>query len=97
MEYTEISDDDWPEPYVPDWDKLSSASTESPFMEASFYLLREALHWMAIVAGLRPRSPLDRNRAIVRGLIVRLTKLLRLTPDVAVHPIRVQRPDSQGL
>lgn len=79
MEYVEISDNDWPDCYGPEWEKLSSSNTESPFMEASFYLLREAMHWTAIISGLRPSSPFDRNRAIVRGLIVRLTKLMRLT------------------
>ncbi len=79
MEYVEIGDNDWPQPYAPDWDKLNASSAESPFMEASFYLLRETLHWMTILAGLKPSSPLDRNRAIIRGLIVRLTKLMRLT------------------
>lgn len=48
-------------------------------MEASFYLLREASQWMCIISGIQPATPLDRNRAIIRGLVVRITKLMRLS------------------
>jgi hypothetical protein len=48
-------------------------------MEASFYLLKEAAHWMMLIACSKPISPTDRNEAIRRGLLVRLTKLMRLT------------------
>ncbi|MFI0411819.1 DUF5677 domain-containing protein [Actinomadura sp. 3N508] len=79
MEYTELPHEDLPQPYVPAWDELQAATAEAPFMEASFYLLKEALHWMMVISALRPPTSLDRNRAIIRGMIVRTTKLLRLT------------------
>lgn len=79
MTYSELSHDELPERHEPAWDTLNGASSESPFMETSFYLLREATHWMGIISGLKPERPLDRNRAIIRGLVVRLTKLMRLT------------------
>jgi hypothetical protein len=58
---------------------LRRATTESPYMEATFYLLREVTHWFSIVAALKPTAPLKRNDAILRGLLVRTCKLLRLT------------------
>lgn len=58
---------------------LKRATTESPYMEAAFYLLREATPWFSIVAALKPTAPLTRNDAILRGLLVRTCKLLRLT------------------
>ncbi|MEU0987096.1 DUF5677 domain-containing protein [Streptomyces sp. NPDC005953] len=58
---------------------LRRATTESPYMEAAFYLLREATHWFSIIAALKPTAPLTRDDAILRGLLVRTCKLLRLT------------------
>ncbi|WP_410613964.1 DUF5677 domain-containing protein [Amycolatopsis sp. lyj-109] len=78
MDYIEMSHESLPEAYSPDFEDLKTAESEAPFMEASFYMLREATHWMAILSSLKPASPLDRNRAIMRGLLVRLTKLMRL-------------------
>lgn len=79
MDAVELTDDELPRVYEPDWEMLKTTSSEGPFMEASFYLLREASHWMVIISGLQPATPLDRNRAIIRGLLVRTTKLMRLT------------------
>lgn len=78
-DYIELPDEDLPTPYQPDWQKIEVATSENSYMEAAFYLLREMAHWTCIIASLRPERPLDRNRAVVRGLIVRLMKLMRLT------------------
>jgi Family of unknown function (DUF5677) len=79
MAYVELPYDQLPEPYAPAWEDLKKSSSEAPFMEASFYLLREGTQWVGIIASLQPLAPLERNQAIVRGLLVRLTKLMRLT------------------
>jgi Family of unknown function (DUF5677) len=64
--------------YVPDWEKLESAEQESPFLEAGFYLLREATQLVIVTASLVPERPRDRNAAIVQGTMMRCAKLLRL-------------------
>ncbi|MGW3959122.1 DUF5677 domain-containing protein [Amycolatopsis sp. NPDC005003] len=79
MNYVEPPDNGLPTPYQPDWQKIAADTSENSHMEAAFYLLREMAHWTCLVAGLKPERPLDRNRAVVRGLIVRLMKLMRLT------------------
>ncbi|MGA5426619.1 DUF5677 domain-containing protein [Streptomyces koyangensis] len=79
MPYEEIGEDQLPQAYSPDMEALKGSTTESPYMEAAFYLLREATHWFSIVAALKPTAPLARNDAILRGLLVRTCKLLRLT------------------
>ncbi|MYZ34980.1 MULTISPECIES: DUF5677 domain-containing protein [unclassified Streptomyces] len=79
MPYEEMKDEQLPVAYRPDFDKLNKTTSEAPYMEAAFYLLREATHWQAILAGLKPPSSLTRNDAILRGLVVRVCKLLRLT------------------
>jgi hypothetical protein len=78
VEYTELAADDLLEPYHPDWNKLEATSSEAPFLETGFYLLRELAQLVTVIASLRPEVPLDRNRAIIRGLLMRLAKLLRL-------------------
>lgn len=67
-----------PKPYEPDWKKLKSATSESQFSEASFYLLREAAQLVAAIAGLKPRVPIkERNDAILLGLIVKAAKVTK--------------------
>lgn len=78
METVVLADSSIPERYEPDWNTLRTTKSETIFMECAFYLLREAAHWTAIVAGLQSDTPLDRNRAIMRGLLVRISKLMRL-------------------
>jgi hypothetical protein len=73
-----MQDGDLPRRYEPDWQSLSVAERESPFMQASFELLKEATHYTFIIASLEPVSPLKRNEAILRGHVVRLAKLMRL-------------------
>jgi hypothetical protein len=79
MQYAEIGDAQLPQVYSPDMEALKRPTTESPYMEAAFYLLREATHWFSIIGALKPTTPLGRNDAILRGLLVRTCKLLRLT------------------
>ncbi|MCW5254331.1 DUF5677 domain-containing protein [Streptomyces sp. SHP 1-2] len=79
MAYVEIEDNQLPKVYQPDFETLKKATSESPYMEAAFCLLREATHWLMLIAALRPAEPLKRNDAILRGLVVRVCKLLRLT------------------
>jgi hypothetical protein len=79
MTYEEMKDDQLPVAYQPDFEELKKTTSEAPYMEAAFYLLREATHWLTILAALKPPSPLKRNDAILRGLVVRVCKLLRLT------------------
>jgi hypothetical protein len=79
MDYIELDQGHLLEEYQPDWQTLESSTSEAPFREAGFYLLRELAQFVAVVASLHPLVPLDRNRAIIRGLVVRLAKLLRLT------------------
>jgi hypothetical protein len=79
VDYVELDHSELPEAYQPDWAALNAASSEAPFLEAGFYLLRELAQFAAVIASLQPVNPLDRNRAIIRGLLMRVTKLLRLT------------------
>jgi len=79
MTDTASTHDDLLEPYQPDWSVLETTNREGPFNEAGFYLLRELAQITIVIASLYPSVPLDRNRAILRGLVMRLAKLLRLT------------------
>lgn len=79
MDYVELDHSELLEAYQPDWAALNAASSEAPFLEVGFSLLRELTQFVAVIASLRPVNPLDRNRAIIRGLLMRITKLLRLT------------------
>jgi hypothetical protein len=47
-------------------------------MEAAFYLARQCTHLAAIVSCLKPIRPLVRNPAILTGLAVRLSKLMKI-------------------
>lgn len=78
MKYTALAQGDLLEPYKPKWEILESTSSEAPFLEAGFYLLRELAQLIVLIASLQPEVPLDRNRAVNRGLLMRLAKLLRL-------------------
>lgn len=79
MTYEDMNDNQLPVAYQPNFEELKEATSEAPYMEIAFYLLREATHWLTILAALKPPSPLKRNDAILRGLVVRVCKLLRLT------------------
>lgn len=79
MSYVAMDEEDvLPKPYEPDWEKLKSATSESPFSEASFYLLREAAQLVAAIAGLKPRVPItDINDAVLLGLVVKIAKVTK--------------------
>ncbi|WP_213083785.1 hypothetical protein, partial [Streptomyces canus] len=72
MTHEQMNDDQLPVAYEPNFEELEKTTSEAPYMEAAFYLLREATHWLTILAGLKPPSPLKRNDAILRGLLVRV-------------------------
>lgn len=74
----EITDDLLPDRYEPDWKKLSQSESEAPYTEASFYLLREAAHWITLISSAHVAPTTERNLAINRGFMVRLAKLMRL-------------------
>ncbi|HVF11967.1 MAG TPA: DUF5677 domain-containing protein [Actinomycetota bacterium] len=73
-----MSDDEkvatFPEPFQPDFDDLSSASSEHPFMGASVELLKEAGHLTILAGGALPAEH-DRDEAILCGLVIRISKL----------------------
>lgn len=75
MDKLPLTDDLFPEIYLPDWDALQIATKEEPFTEAAFYLLRECAQTCTILAVTQSDIPLTRNKAIDMGLAVRLSKL----------------------
>jgi hypothetical protein len=79
VDYIELDHTELLDPYQPGWQGLEAATSEAPFLEGGFYLLRELAQFAAVIASLHPAEPFDRNRAIIRGLLMRTTKLLRLT------------------
>jgi Family of unknown function (DUF5677) len=79
MTYDAVTEEMIPERYEPSWEALEATKSEAPFMEACFYLLKEITQWMLLISTSQPFSLSDRNEAIRRGLLVRLTKLMRLT------------------
>ena len=78
MSYTQLTEEYLPENYEPEWGKLASATTESPFMEASFNLAHQCGHLTIIITSLKPTKPLVRNEAILLGITVRLMKLMKI-------------------
>lgn len=79
MDYVAVDDKDiFPEQYQPNWTALKSATSESQFSEASFYLLREAAQLVAVIASMKPRAPITgRNEATLLGLVVKVTKVTK--------------------
>src|SRR5665213_2048716 len=75
--YTKLDASDIPTVYKPNWDKIKSAKNEEPFMEASVNLAVSTGQISLTIASLKPQQPFDRNQAILMGLLVRLSKLLR--------------------
>lgn len=65
MDYVAVSDQEiLPEQYHPDWAALKAATSEGQFSEASFYLLREAAQLLAVIASMKPPTPItNRNEA----------------------------------
>jgi hypothetical protein len=97
MVYDELPHEQLPELYEPNWESLKKATTESPHMEAAFYLLKEGMHWFVILSGLKPPTSFGRNDAILRGLVVRQCKLLRLALRELSSKETFQQRNSIGL
>lgn len=75
----------WPERFAPNWDKLEKSKSEHPFGEASFELLKEAATISTLAAGLIPKEPLERNEAILCGLVVKVSKLGKAILAMTAH------------
>jgi hypothetical protein len=67
----------WPEPYEVNWESLEKPTSEDPFGEASFELLKEAGIITHLAAGLLPNTSLTRDRAILYALMLKASKLSR--------------------
>jgi hypothetical protein len=72
-------DEALPAPYEIDRDQLDRAESEDPFMFAGVELLKEALSYAALLAGICRQDPLPRDPAIRAGLLVRAARLARTT------------------
>lgn len=70
-------EDIWPEAYEVNWESLEKPTSEDPFGEASFELLKEAGIIAHLAAGLLPNTSLPRDRAILYALILKASKLSR--------------------
>ncbi|WP_432941546.1 DUF5677 domain-containing protein [Kribbella sp. CA-253562] len=80
MESEPLSSETWPDEYKVDIASLDEAQSESPFLRASFELLKEATGLTALAAGLttnQSETGHDRNCAVLVGHLVRMTKLMR--------------------
>jgi len=69
----------WPDEFQVDWDGLERATTEEPFLESSFELLRETgvLLTLAASASTDERPENGRNEGIVLGHLVRMANHVR--------------------
>jgi hypothetical protein len=75
----------WPEEYLPDWEALQSAESENVFGEAAFGLFKEAGILTTLAASLIPSEPMNRDDAIVCGLLVKACKLGKAIVAMSVH------------
>jgi Family of unknown function (DUF5677) len=66
-----------PPAYEVKWSDLAKPTSEDPFGEASFELLKEAGILSHLAAGLLPNSALPRDRAILYALMLKASKLAR--------------------
>lgn len=65
-------------PYEPDWDNLSSATAEYPFLNASFYLLTDCATLVGVAASQKVTNPESLHNAILLGMTVKIAKLLSI-------------------
>lgn len=86
--YIEIDESELPEVYKPNWEKIENATDVEPFLEASVNLAVSTGQISFMITSLKPEQPFDRNQAILMGLLVRLSKLLkRLLRDISDREI----------
>jgi hypothetical protein len=74
-----LQDSDWPDRYELELEALGDASSEEPFLMASFELLKEAAGLIALALGVStdPSPSSGRNHAVLIGHLVRMVKLMR--------------------
>jgi hypothetical protein len=65
----------WPDAYEVKWQDLEKSTSENPFGEASFELLKEAGIIAHLATGLLPNSALPRDTAILYALLLKASKL----------------------
>ena len=71
-----------PDPYHPDWERLSTIDNEGAFTSNALELLKESSIYLSLVANSVAVTPSSeqvgwtRNEAIVNGLLIRSTRLL---------------------
>lgn len=82
-----LTAEDWPDAYQVEWDRLRSAATEEPFLQAAFELLRESSILLIIAASISTdATPHNaRNDGIVLGHLVRMSKLTRASIRAIVN------------
>jgi hypothetical protein len=75
----------WPEEYLPNWKALQSAKSENGFGEAAFELFKEAGILTTLAASLIPSEPMNRDDAILCGLLVKACKLGKAIVAMSAH------------
>jgi hypothetical protein len=87
MEVDALSEQHLPDDYDVDIASLENATSEEPFLRASFELLKEARALTSIASGIvmGETSGHSRNGAILCGHLVRMTKLMRTMIHNIVH------------
>lgn len=81
-----LDDDVWPQPHSVDRDKLSEATTEEVYLRHAFELLKESAILLSMACSIHSpgdASGFDRNRAVIMGHLVRMTKLARTALHVS--------------
>jgi hypothetical protein len=84
MSHTDL-DSRWPAEYLPNWEALQSAKSEDVFGEAAFELFKEAGILTTLAASLIPSEPMNRDDAILCGLLVKACKLGKAIVAMSAH------------
>jgi hypothetical protein len=78
-------DSRWPAEYSPNWEALQSAKSEDVFGEAAFELFKETGILTTLAASLIPSEPMNRDDAILCGLLVKACKLGKAIVAMSAH------------
>jgi hypothetical protein len=78
-------DSQWPAEYQPNWETLQSAKSEDVFGGAAFELFKETGILTTLAAGLIPSEPMNRDDAILCGLLVKACKLGKAIVAMSTH------------
>lgn len=78
-DFAPLDDDHWPNAYELELESMTGATSEEPFLRASFEFLKEAAGLLTLSTSVSPdpRPSRDRNGAVLVGHMVRMTKLMR--------------------